>query len=340
MKIIYEKNKIPGISYVIARNGLELPVIDITHPSFKVNPDEKELKELEQKLINDGEKSRKIPPLLRKIIVFFLLRRSYLGRGIMSSANTFTTGMTIYLLKLGAENLGSYATFMDKNIAGGLAGLGIRMRLQDMANLLAEGLKPLLIKKPSLPLHFINIGGGPSMDTLNTLILLNKEVPVNLKREIKIHLLDLDTDGSDFAMNSLKALQSTGGALEGLKADMVIRKHDWNNFVKLESYLIENLPDNSVVAVSSEGGIFDYCTDEVLFSIMRSIYKGTPEDVFMAGTLSIRDNISRRYNMFPSSSIERDFNEFSEAISKQGWKVEKHLFEPFNISIGMKKMVY
>jgi hypothetical protein len=30
-KIILERNKKPGVSYVIAANGLELPVVDVTH---------------------------------------------------------------------------------------------------------------------------------------------------------------------------------------------------------------------------------------------------------------------------------------------------------------------
>jgi hypothetical protein len=29
-----ETNKRPGVSYVVAPNGLELPVIDVTHPAF------------------------------------------------------------------------------------------------------------------------------------------------------------------------------------------------------------------------------------------------------------------------------------------------------------------
>lgn len=50
MKMIHEMEKKAGVSYVIAKNGLELPVIDITHPAFTAAPDEKQLRELERGL--------------------------------------------------------------------------------------------------------------------------------------------------------------------------------------------------------------------------------------------------------------------------------------------------
>ena len=33
-EIIFEKNKITGLTYAFTENGIELPVLDVTHPLF------------------------------------------------------------------------------------------------------------------------------------------------------------------------------------------------------------------------------------------------------------------------------------------------------------------
>jgi len=338
-KIIYEKEKKAGVAYAISASGLELPVIDITHPAFMVNPGEKQINELRQKLVADGENFLKIPAWLRKIIIYIMFKRSYLGRGIMASSGTFLDGMSVYLLKLGQENLGKgYATAMDKSIAAGLGHLSLRMRLQDMAREISGGIKPLLAQRPRASLHFVNIAGGPAMDTLNALILLYKEAPDQVRnREIKIHLLDMDSEGPAFARDALNALQSAGAVLGGLKAQINIIKHDWANTAELEKYLRDNIPADAVVAVSSEGGMFDYCPDGLLFANMKAIYDATPADTVLAGTLSTHDDIGKLYNMHSNSTIERSLEAFSLAVAGHGWFVNKSYAEPFGIVIGMRK---
>ena len=33
-KILHEKNKVPGVSYALTTKGVELPIVDVTHPAF------------------------------------------------------------------------------------------------------------------------------------------------------------------------------------------------------------------------------------------------------------------------------------------------------------------
>ena len=49
-KMIVEKSKIAGISYAFTKDGIELPVIDITHPLFISSIDEEKL-ELKDKVV-------------------------------------------------------------------------------------------------------------------------------------------------------------------------------------------------------------------------------------------------------------------------------------------------
>jgi hypothetical protein len=338
-KTIYEKEKKPGVCYAVAKNGLELPVIDITTPAFMVDSGEEHIRLLERQMLKDSENFTKIPLFIRKIMIPLLFRGSFLGRGMMASAGTYLNGITTYLMKLGVENLGKgYATAMDRNIADSLGSLSLRMRLRDIAHMMADDVKPVLLKRPDEQLHFINISGGPSMDTLNAVILLNKETPGLIKnREIKIHILDMDDTGPDFAVNSLKSLQLQGAPLQGLKIEIILKKYDWSDTAGLERYMRDNIHERTVAVLSSEGGMFDYCPDETLFENMKAIYSASPDDAILAGTLTPRDKMGRYYNSFVNSTVERDPEEFGKTILKSGWRIEKSLAQPFSIVIGMKK---
>ena len=77
------------------------------------------------------------------------------------------TGLHTYLLKLGPEMLGrAYAKPIDRKIAAALPSLAVRLRLEDVANLIADTLLPALADSPGRPLHFLNIAGGPAIRLL------------------------------------------------------------------------------------------------------------------------------------------------------------------------------
>ncbi len=328
IKIIIEQEKKPGVSYAIAKNGLELPIIDITHPAFMVNPDEKQIKELEQKFIKD----QSIPG--EALLPFF--KKSILGRGLLASIQTYLSGMITYMMKLGPDNLGKgYANDIDKAIAGGLGAMTFRLRLQDMAHVLAEGVKPELSKKPGVQMNFVNIAGGPSMDTLNALILLNKETPEIIRnRDIKIHILDMDDEGPDFALNSLNALKIPGAALDGVNAEIIINKHDWTKIEHLKEYLKNNIREGQITVFSSEGGLFDYSPDDVLFENLRAINSCTADVILFAGTLFRGYGVELKNN---SSVIKRSLEEFSRSALDCGWRIEKNFNQPQTTVFGMRK---
>ena len=51
------KNKIPGLSYAFTLNGVELPVLDVTHPCFVSCTDEKILQKLLPYVEKNAEKN-------------------------------------------------------------------------------------------------------------------------------------------------------------------------------------------------------------------------------------------------------------------------------------------
>src|SRR6476659_3033447 len=71
-----------------------------------------------------------------------MLEGCILGRGMLAGSGTFLTGLDTYLMKLGPDNLGSYAADLDRQIARALGPVSMRMRLQNVTAFMAEARGP------------------------------------------------------------------------------------------------------------------------------------------------------------------------------------------------------
>jgi hypothetical protein len=145
-----------GVLSATTDDGLCVPVIDVTHPAFAVTTTDTELAALCDQFVLESKERREIPAPLREA-----LQRSMLGRALIAASGTFVTGMDTYLLKLGPENLGAEASPIDRRIAASFPALMTRVRLQDVARLLADGLSRTAAATSPRPLCLVNIGGGP-----------------------------------------------------------------------------------------------------------------------------------------------------------------------------------
>src|SRR4051812_42054060 len=95
---IFEKDKKPGVCYACSDDGIELPVIDITHPAFALAVDPAEIAAVISDSVRAMSARRKIPSLLREVIFRVIRRHSILTRGIMDSKGSFLSGMGTYLM--------------------------------------------------------------------------------------------------------------------------------------------------------------------------------------------------------------------------------------------------
>ncbi len=206
-----EHHKKPGVCYAVTDDGLELPVVDVTHPAFEAALSEERQQALASHFLDEQRRFAKLPSWLRRVLLRFFMRGSRIGRGLRRADGGFLDSMTTYLFKLGPKNLGSYAVPVDHRILMSLPAISVRMRLTDMARLLADGLAPRLVADARRPLHFINIAGGPAVDSLNTLLVLRREQPDSIaERRIVVQVLDGDQHGPAFGARALAALQAPG----------------------------------------------------------------------------------------------------------------------------------
>ena len=265
-----EENKKPGVHYAATTDGVELPVVDVTHSAFAVSLSQSEQQTLVRKFLDERVPFATLPKFLRNRLMQFFLRGSVLSKGIRAAQGSFMRGMDTYLLKLGPDMLGSYATPIDRRIAGSLPSLSVRLRLQDMAQLMADALCVSLSSQPRRPLHLINIAGGPAIDSLNALILLQKNESATLRdRPVSIHVLDLDDAGPKFGEAALAALTREGAPLHGTQIAFRHAPYDWSNPAGLNPVLEEACAKNAIVIGSSEGGLFEYGSMSRLWEISR-----------------------------------------------------------------------
>ena len=208
-----EANKRLGVHYAVTTEGVELPVVDVTHPAFTLTLSDSEQHARVDQFLQERVPFAGFPKSIRDLLLRFFLRGSVLGQGIHQSQGTFMTGMHTYLLKLGPEMLGSaYAKPIDRKIAASLPVLSARPRLQDMVYLMVERPLTVLSSDPRRPLCFMNIGGGPAIDSLNALIVLNKRQPGSLAdQEVSIDVLDQDDAGPKFGGRPCRRFRAAEG---------------------------------------------------------------------------------------------------------------------------------
>src|SRR5262249_38660767 len=153
----------------------------------------------------------------------------------------------------------------------------MRMRLQNVAGFMADALGPALEAAPGVPVHLVNIAGGPAIDSLNALILLRRDRRSALEgRSVHIHVFDQDTAGPTFGARALNALKEPGARLHGLDVTFRHVLYDWRQTATLSPEVALLDLSRAVWAASSEGGLFEYGSDEEIVSNLKVLREAAP----------------------------------------------------------------
>jgi hypothetical protein len=336
---IPEKNKKPGVCYAVTRDGLELPVVDVTHPTFALAVSDASLADLAAEFVRDERRRSKLPVFLQRLILKLVLRGSVLGRGVLAADGTYVTGMNTYLMKVGPDNLGQgYAKPLDRRIAAALPPMAVRLRLQDMVRLLADGLGPALAARPGEPLRLLNIAGGPAADSLNTLLVLRKEHPEWIAdRKISVEVFDGDDEGPEFGARSLAALLAAGAPLHGLQVDFLKVSYDWRDVSALRRHLGAS-DGGTIVAASSEGGLFEYGSDDAIGSNLEALRAGMPVDGIVVGSVTRADGPAQQVkSSIRVATRPRTLDDFTALARRSGWAIARALEAPFSYNVSLRK---
>lgn len=306
------------------RDGIALPVIDVTDPRFAVPDDAGSLARLFDQAAAEEQRNRRLPKFIMRFLLRRAAQRSLLVRALFGGGGTsFLDGISTYVMKLGAEHLPPpYDSPMDKRLASSAHLTLLRLRTQQVAALLADGLAPQLASAaPDAPLALVNIAGGPAIDSMNALILLRRR-GVDLARPIVIHVLDQDDAGPFFGNNALAALMANGAPLSGLDVTFRHRHYDWNAPAALDALLRDLSASGAVVAASSEGGLFEYGSDEAIVANLTALRAGNARAV--AGSVTSDDERRRRaLTASRFKLIPRGLKGFAPLAERSGFRIAR-----------------
>lgn len=328
-----------GLYYATDADGGRLPIVDVTHPAFAVRLTDAELAARMAEHREQERRRARVPRWLQKLLFRFFVGRSYFGRRLMQASGGYLDAMSTYRFKLGPDHLDpSWALPFDRKIAASLPALCMRLRLQDMAELLADDLGARLAAAPARPLYFLNIAGGPCMDSINALLLLQRRAPELLRaRSVRIEVFDQESAGPTFAARVLETLQAPGAPLRGLDVALLHTSFRWNDTTHLADELAR-WPHDIVAAVSSEGGLFDYGTDEEIAANLAVLRDRLPADTSVSGSLTQPKPADVPVPVGPQFAIrERDLASLREVARRVGWEVAQSRPRPFQTTCLLRR---
>lgn len=282
-----------AVVFATTADGLRLPVIDVTHPEFAVADDPATLAARRDSFLAWDRRNRRVPRIVTRLLMRLAARRSPLLQRVLASHSEYLDSISTYMLKLGADHLPpGFDSRMDRKVAAAPHVALIRLRMQQIARMLAEGLLALLVDAPAAPLHLVNIAGGPALDSVNTLIMLARTEEALVHRPIAIHVFDTQQDGPTFGARAILALTGSGGPLHGLEVQFQHHAYDWNDTAPLARLLADLATREVIVAASSEGGLFDYGTDDAVVANLTTLVRaGVP---IVAGSVTSASEVGKR----------------------------------------------
>ena len=314
-----------GVVMARTREGHDLPVIDVTDPRFAVPDDPAAMRALYDAFVTGERRRGFIPRFIMRAMLRRAAKESRLVRAIFASDSGYLDGMSTYVMKLGLDNLvPPYDTPIDRRLAVSPHVTLLRLRMQQVARLLADGLVEHLAGAPGAPLHLINIGGGPALDSLNALILLRQRRADLMRRPVVIHVLDSGTDGPFFGANAFAALQADGRPLHGLDVGWRRHDYDWNATAPLVQLVGALASAGGVIAASSEGALFEYGSDDAIVANLAALRRDGAGARLVAGSVT-RDDETRRRMIAETQFrlIPRGLAGFAPLATRAGFTIAK-----------------
>jgi hypothetical protein len=309
-----------------------VPIVDVTNPAFAISSSPEELAVMTEQFVRESTRSQDVSAEVRAA-----LGRSRLGRGLMAARGTFLTGLNTYLLKIGADNLPEEFDPTDRRIAASFPSITARLRLQDMATLLSDGLHDALASDPERPLRFINIAGGPAADAWNALIRLRRlDVPLT-QRDTAVAVLDVDDQGPAFGARAFEALRMEDKPLHGLPIRFSHHPYNWTEPAELRRILDSEDASRSLCATSSEGGLFEYGSEDEIAANLTMLHDLTPSDAIVVGSASRESELTRMHAGIGVTLRPRTRDAFRSLAQRSGWRIDTLIERPFSDHVRLRK---
>jgi hypothetical protein len=310
-----------AVVFATTADGLRLPVIDVTHPAFAVPDDPASLATRRDAFLAWDRGNRRMPRIVMRVLMRLAARRSPLLRKMLVSDSGYLDSISTYMLKLGAVHLPpGFDGALDRKVAAAPHVALIRLRMQQIAQLLAAALLAPLADAPDAPLHLVNIAGGPALDSINALIMLARAHATLIHRPIAIQVFDAQPDGPTFGARALLALTAPGEPLHGIEVQFQHHAYDWNDTAPLAQLLAGLAARGAIIAASSEGGLFEYGTDDAVVANLTALAQASVPIV--AG--SVTSSSEERKRMIAQTKLRlfaRGLEGFAPLAERSGYAI-------------------
>jgi hypothetical protein len=313
------------VVFATTADGLRLPVIDVTHPAFAIPDDPASIAARCDAFLAWDRRNRRTPTIVTRLLVRLAARRSRLLQRMLASDSEYLDSISTYMFKLGADHLPpGFDGPVDRKVAAAPHVALVRLRMQQIARLLAKALLAPLAAAPAAPLHFVNIAGGPALDSVNALIMLARMHARLIRRPIAIHVCDAQQDGPAFGVRALLALTAPEGPLHGIDVQFEHHAYDWNDTAPLVGLLAGLAARGAIIAASSEGGLFEYGSDDAVVANLTALARaGVP---IVAGSVTSSSEVRKR--MIKQSKfrlVARGLEGFAPLAERAGYAIaESH----------------
>ncbi|MEO6396015.1 MAG: hypothetical protein ABIO40_08915 [Devosia sp.] len=298
-------------------DGTRLPVIDLTNPIFAVPQSDAELNALAATALAQETRRGPVQRFFIRMALKLAARRSRLVAALQAANDGFLSGIATYVMKLGPDNLlPPFDTPIDKGMLRSPIVASLRIRLQQVATLLAEAVAPKLAADPQKPLCLLEIAGGPSSDALNALLLLEQR-GLLAGRKVRIEIYDLDSEGPAFAASMLEALKAA--PLAGRDILCHHSTGNWSDTAGLRG-LLNSIPSDAIVAATSEGGLFEYGSDADISGVLREL---APRVDIVTGSVTRNDQLNRLLRLHSPSTVPRGLDRFAALIGPSGYRIAR-----------------
>jgi hypothetical protein len=336
---VVQNSEIIYVPWNFGAGVVRVPILDVTNPSFLLEDTEISRAALDAAYLKEEQRQSKRPRWMTQLMLKAGAHQSRFVHRLVYPSASYFDGLTTYLCKLGPDNLPpGFNTKLDQKVAATPHVLSIRLRLQHCVHLLADALTAPLQQVPARPLHLFNIAGGTAIDSLNALIVLRQRAPELLDRPIRIFVMDIDEVAPSFGALATSALTRLGRPLSRLDLEFLFQVYDWNDARPLAFKIAQSVKEEAIVALSSEGGLFEYGTDDAIVSNFRAMTGEGSAAPLVVGSVTSADSIRRaslqrqNFTLYP-----RTVEEFEKLARQAGFATTKVRNTPLSYQVLLER---
>jgi hypothetical protein len=155
---------------------------------------------------------------------------------------------------------------------------------------------------------------------------------------VKVRVLDSDERGPAFGARALAALQQPGAPLAGLNASFERVHYDWSNVKSgLESVLQDAAREQAVVAVSSEGGLFEYGSDQDILQNLQALATSPSRGLFVVGSVTRDDELMKFVKQTSRAATRpRGLAVFKALVTPTGFRITREIERPMSDQVVLE----